>query len=123
MRRFVLLATSAFVALLVLAPAAVAQDMMEEKMEEKKMDNSMMMKEEMEMKKMDDSMMMKEKMEMKKEEPKMKMDEKMKMEEEEKMKMKGMPKTGGPEIGVLLLPASALLLCSGILGYAILRRR
>ena len=120
MRRLVLLATSAFVALLVLAPAAVAQDMMEEKMEmkmeeEKKMDDSMMMKEEMEMKKMDDSMMTKEKMEMKKEEPKMEM--------EEKMKMKSMPKTGGPEVGMLLLPASALLLCSGVLGYAILRRR
>jgi hypothetical protein len=103
MRRLMLLATSAFVALLVLAPAAVAQDMMEEKME-------MKMEEE---KKMDDSMMM----EMKKEEPKME------MEEKGKEKMKSMPKTGGPEVGMLLLPASALLLCSGILGYAILRRR
>ena len=98
MRRLMLLATSAFVALLVLAPAAVAQDMMEEKMEMKKMDDSMMM-------------------EMKKEEPKME------MEEKGKEKMKSMPKTGGPEVGMLLLPASALLLCSGILGYAILRRR
>ena len=118
MRRLMLLATSAFVALLVLAPAAVAQDMMEEKMEmkmeeEKKLDDSMMMKEKMEEKEMDDSMMM----EMKKEEPKME------MEEKGKEKMKSMPKTGGPEVGMLLLPASALLLCSGILGYAILRRR
>jgi hypothetical protein len=45
------------------------------------------------------------------------------MEEKGKEKMKSMPKTGGPEVGMLLLPASALLLCLGILGYAILRRR
>jgi hypothetical protein len=112
MRRFMLLATSALMALVVLAPAALAQDMMEakmeEKMEEKKMDDSMMMKEKMEEKKMDDSMMMKEKME---------------MEEKGKEKMESMPKTGGPEVSMLLLPASALLLCSGVLGYAILRRR
>jgi hypothetical protein len=50
-----------------------------------------------------------------KEEPKM-------MEEKGKEKMKEMPKTGGPGIG-MLLPASVLLLGSGILAFAVVRRR
>ena len=52
-----------------------------------------------------------------KEEPKM-MEEKGK----EKEKMKEMPKTGGPGIG-MLLPASVLLLGSGIVAFAVVRRR
>ncbi len=52
-----------------------------------------------------------------KEEPKM-MEEKGK----EKEKMKEMPKTGGPGIG-MLLPASVLLLGSGVVAYAVVRRR
>jgi Na+-transporting methylmalonyl-CoA/oxaloacetate decarboxylase gamma subunit len=36
---------------------------------------------------------------------------------------KDLPKSGGPTLGVLALPAAALLVGSGILGYAILRRR
>ena len=50
-------------------------------------------------------------------EPKM-MEEKGK----EKEKMKEMPKTGGPGIG-MLLPASVLLLGSGIVAFAVVRRR
>jgi hypothetical protein len=50
-----------------------------------------------------------------KEEPKM-------MEEKGKEKMKEMPKTGGPGIG-MLLPASVLLLGSGIAAFAVVRRR
>ena len=50
-------------------------------------------------------------------EPKM-MEEKGK----EKEKMKEMPKTGGPGIG-MLLPAGILLLGSGILAFAVARRR
>jgi hypothetical protein len=41
---------------------------------------------------------------------------------EEKGKEKEMPKTGGPDIG-MLLPASVLLLGSGIVAFAVLRRR
>ena len=36
---------------------------------------------------------------------------------------KDLPKSGGPTPGVLALPAAALLVGSGILGYAVLRRR
>jgi hypothetical protein len=50
-------------------------------------------------------------------EPKM-MEEKGK----EKEKMKEVPKTGGPGIG-MLLPASVLLLGSGIVAFAVVRRR
>jgi hypothetical protein len=35
----------------------------------------------------------------------------------------GIPKTGGPAVASILLPAGALLLGSGILAYAVLRRR
>jgi superoxide dismutase, Cu-Zn family len=34
-----------------------------------------------------------------------------------------LPKSGGPAVGSVLLPAAALLLGSGVLAYAILRRR
>ena len=48
-----------------------------------------------------------------------------KMEEQPKMEQtmpKEMPKTGGPAVGSLL-PVSALLVGAGILGFAVLRRR
>ena len=35
----------------------------------------------------------------------------------------GLPKSGGVPVGPVLLPAVALLLGSGILAYAVLRRR
>jgi hypothetical protein len=34
-----------------------------------------------------------------------------------------LPKTGGPALGAVLLPAGALLLASGVLAHALLRRR
>ena len=34
-----------------------------------------------------------------------------------------LPKSGGPAAGAVLLPAAALLVGSGVLAYAILRRR
>ena len=34
-----------------------------------------------------------------------------------------LPKSGGPAVGSVLLPASALLLGSGVLAYTVLRRR
>jgi len=37
--------------------------------------------------------------------------------------MEPLPKSGGPAVGAVLLPAAALLVGSGILAYAILRRR
>jgi cytochrome oxidase Cu insertion factor (SCO1/SenC/PrrC family) len=43
--------------------------------------------------------------------------------EQETTVEKDLPKSGGPTLGVLALPAAALLVSSGILGYAVLRRR
>jgi hypothetical protein len=37
--------------------------------------------------------------------------------------VQGLPKSGGPVFTTVLLPAAALLVGSGILGYAVLRRR
>ena len=103
MKRILYLATSALLALLILAPVAVAQEMMEEKM----MDESKMM----EKNKMDESKMMeKEKM----------MEQPKKMGKDKKMEM---PKTGGPSPGLLLLPAAALLVGMGLMvGYVVRRR-
>ncbi len=94
MKRIILLAVVAFMAMLVLAPTAMAQD------------TTMMME--------DTGMMME--------------DTGMMMEDTGMMEMTGagamddddLPSSGGPAI---LLPAAALLVGSGILTYAILRRR
>jgi hypothetical protein len=44
--------------------------------------------------------------------------------QEETMMMEGdLPKSGGVPVGSILLPAAALLVGGGILGYAVLRRR
>ncbi len=44
--------------------------------------------------------------------------------EEETVIMQGdLPKSGGPAVGSAILPAAALLLGSGVLAYAVLRRR
>jgi hypothetical protein len=94
MKRIILLAMVAFMAMLVLAPMAMAQD------------TTMMME--------DTGMMMEE--------------TGMMMEDTGMMEMtgageetdNGLPTSGGPAI---LLPAAALLVGSGILTYAILRRR
>jgi hypothetical protein len=74
-KRLLYLATAALVAMLILVPAAMAQDEMTMMMEE-----TMMME-------------------------------------------KDLPKSGGVPIGSILLPAAALLVGGGILGYAVLRRR
>ena len=42
---------------------------------------------------------------------------------EETMMEKDLPKSGGVPVGSMLLPAAALLVGGGILGYAVLRRR
>ena len=48
----------------------------------------------------------------------------MTMERETTVEMEGgLPKSGGVPIGSTLLPAAALLVGGGVLGYAILRRR
>jgi hypothetical protein len=52
----------------------------------------------------------------------------MAQEAEMKMKMeqtveKDLPKSGGVGVGSLVLPAAALLIGGGVLGYAVLRRR
>ncbi len=76
MKRLVYLAMAALVAMLILVPAAMAQE---------------------------DTMM---------------------MVQEETMMMKGdLPKSGGVPVGSIVLPAAALLVGGGILGYAVLRRR
>ncbi len=77
MKRVILLATAALVAMLILVPTAMAQDTM--------MESTTMMEE---------TMMMDE----------------------------DLPKSGGPSPSVLL-PAGALLLGSGVLAFAVLRRR
>jgi hypothetical protein len=102
-KRIALLTMAALTALVILVPTATAQEMM---------DDSMMMEES---KMMDESMMMEQpKMEQKMEEPKM-------MEKKGKMEM---PKTGGPSLGLLLLPAAALLVGMGLMaGYVVRRRR
>jgi hypothetical protein len=109
-KRIVYVATSALLTLLILAPTAVAQEMMEDKMMEKDkmMDESKMMEKD----KMDESKMMeKDKM----------MEQPKKMEKDKKMEM---PKTGGPSPGLLLLPAAALLLGTGLVaGYVVRRKR
>ncbi len=45
------------------------------------------------------------------------------MQEETMMMEKDLPKSGGVPVGSILLPAAALLVGGGVLGYAILRRR
>ena len=80
MKRVIYLATAALVAMLILVPTAMAQEM-------------------------EQTMMMEETMMMETTQP--------------------LPKSGGPAIGStsVLLPAAALLLGSGVLAFAVLRRR
>jgi hypothetical protein len=52
--------------------------------------------------------------------PKAKMEQTVKME---KTMEEPLPKSGGPQVVSVLLPAAALLVGSGILAYAVLRRR
>ena len=48
----------------------------------------------------------------------------MMMERETTVMMEGdLPKSGGVPVGSIVLPAAALLVGGGILGYAVLRRR
>ncbi len=80
MKRVIYLATAALVAMLILVPTAMAQEM-------------------------EQTMMVEETMMMETTQP--------------------LPKSGGPAIGStsVLLPAAALLLGSGVLAFAVLRRR
>ena len=41
----------------------------------------------------------------------------------EETMVKDLPKSGGPAIGSMVLPAAALLVGSGVLAFAVLRRR
>ena len=45
------------------------------------------------------------------------------MVEETMMMEKDLPKSGGPAVGSIVLPAAALLVGSGVLAFAVLRRR
>ncbi len=52
------------------------------------------------------------------------MAQEMTMEKEMTVEMeKDLPKSGGAPVGAILLPAAALLVGGGVLGYAVLRRR
>ena len=104
MKRLVYLAMAALMALVILVPTATAQEMMDESMMDESMMDESMMDESM----MDESMMMEQP---KMEQPKM---EKGKME---------MPMTGGPSLGLLLLPAAALLVGMGLMAGYVVRRR
>ena len=44
-------------------------------------------------------------------------------EKETTMTAEGLPKSGGPGLTSVLMPAAALLVGSGVLAYAVLRRR
>ena len=48
---------------------------------------------------------------------------KMEMTKTVEKTVEGLPKSGGPAVTSVLLPAAALLLGSGVLGYAVLKRR
>jgi hypothetical protein len=117
-KRIAYLAMATLVALVILVPNATAQEMMDESMMNESMmtDESMM---EQQPSIMDESMMMEQsKMEQKMDQPEMM--EKGKME---KGKME-MPMTGGPSLGLLLLPAAALLVGMGLMaGYVVRHRR
>ena len=76
MKRVVYLAAAALVALLILAPAAMAQGKTGQAKEEIKME-----------------------------------------------KTEALPSSGGPAVSSLVLPATALLVGSGVMAYAVLRRR
>ena len=114
MKRLVYLAMAALMALVILVPTATAQEMMDESMmmeESNMMDESMMEQPKM----MDDSMMM--------EQSKMEQPNSMEKGKMEKGKME-MPMTGGPSLGLLLLPAATLLVGMGLMaGYVVRRRR
>src|SRR5215212_9439749 len=101
MRRLLLLVSLAFVLSLFLTPYAVAQ---EEEMEPPQEEATESLQEEV----------MEESMEPQPEPP---------FAEEKQMEKAKMPKTGGPSVS-LILPAAALLLVgSGVLAYAVVRRR
>ena len=101
MKRLVYLTMATLTALVILVPTVAAQEMMDES---KTMEQQPKM--------MDDSMMEQSKMEQPMMEKKM-----------EKGKMT-MPNTGGPSLGLLLLPAAALLAgVSLMVGYVVRRRR
>jgi hypothetical protein len=99
-KRIAYLTMAALLAWVILVPTATAQEMMDE--------SSMMMEQQPKM--MDDSMMIEQS----------KMMEQGKME---KGKME-MPMTGGPSLGLLLLPAAALFAGMGLMaGYVVRHRR
>ena len=102
MKRLVYLTMATLTALVILVPTATAQEMMDDS---NMMDESMMEQPKM----MDDSMMM----------------EQSKMEQPEMMEKgkKAMPNTGGPSLGLLLLPAAALLAGMGLMAGYVVRRR
>ena len=100
MKRLVYLTMATLTALVILVPTVAAQEMMDES---KTMEQQPKM--------MDDSMMEQSKMEQPMMEKKM-----------EKGKMT-MPNTGGPSLGLLLLPAAALLAGMGLMAGYVVRRR
>jgi hypothetical protein len=51
------------------------------------------------------------------------MAQEMTMQKEMEVTTQGLPKSGGVPVGSVLLPAAALLLGGGVLGYAVLRQR
>lgn len=100
MKRIVYLTIAALLALLIVAPAALAQD------------NDMMMGEST---MMDQSMMNSSNM---MEQPKM-----MDQGSMAQPKMMQMPNTGGPSLGLWFLPAAALLVGTGLMGGYVVRQQ
>jgi preprotein translocase subunit SecF len=127
MRKLMLLAAFALVATLVLAATAVAQEeeageLVEQKLEEQGVPDPVAEQtgEEVEQKL---ESQMDPKMEAKEEPKEEAAEKKMEAKEKEKEKKKEMPKSGGPGIGSLLVPAGVLLLGSGVVALAVIRRR
>ena len=131
MRKLMLLAAFALVATLVLAATAVAQEeeageLVEQKLEEQGVPDPVAEQtgEEVEQKlesQMDPKMEAKE--EPKEEAKEAKMEAKEEKKEAKEEKKKEMPKSGGLGIGSLLVPAGVLLLGSGVVALAVIRRR
>ena len=109
MRRLLLPVTLAFMVSLFLAPWAVAQEEEMESPLEEKMESPAEEK-------------MEEAMEPQPEPP-FAEEKQMEKAKAEKAKAKEMPKTGGPSLSVILPAAALLLVGSGVVAYAVVRRR
>ncbi len=112
MKRIVLLATAALVAMLVLAPAALAQNMVPGDDDPLSPEQNVVVLEEGELEQT-----------VGKQIPQQIPDEPIDEPGGQMPNRDALPSSGGLELGSLLVPAAVLLLGSGVLSYAVIRRR